>query len=538
MSGSGYKEELENSLMNRLAMRNQSRQSLQVDNDYDSSDLNLKIRKDEEIEVPLINPAIKEITSEDAKLIQKATNEDIYELTTRIKVDKRRFDNDGVPKSKLNDVKFTKIESILDQSMHFSDSEFAGLFTLFWVAVAVIVINSTVNYIRENGFKAEIINILYTKIVEIALTDLWMYLSMYPILGLHYLVKKNMIDWEKSGWVISSIYELLFFITFTLFAEKQQFPWIGKIFLFLHSLVILMKIHSYSFYNGYLWRIKNELEFSKGLIKKFNEDDENLKLLHSSIEFCEFELKSQSTETPFPSNITVDNFFWFSMFPIVVYQIDFPRTERIRWSYVSEKLCAIFGVIIVMIVFAQNMMYPIVMRAIQLRGLPLMDRIYQYPLLLLNLMPSFVIIYLLVFYLIWDAILNCIAELTRFGDRDFYGPWWNCVSWDQFARIWNVPVHKFLLRHVYHSSISAFKLNKAQATIFTFFLSSVVHELSMFVLFHKIRGYLLLLQMCQLPLVMISKTKYLKDQKILGNVIFWIGIITGPSLMCTLYLTF
>jgi sterol O-acyltransferase len=191
-----------------------------------------------------------------------------------------------------------------------------------------------------------------------------------------------------------------------------------------------------------------------------------------------------------------------------------------------------------MIIIAQNMMYPIAMRAIALRELPVMDRIYQYPLLLLNLMPSFVIIYLLVFYLIWDAILNCIAELTRFGDREFYGPWWNCVSWDQFARLWNIPVHKFLLRHVYHSSISAFKLSKTQATLFTFLLSSIIHEGAMFVLFHKVRGYLLFLQMCQLPLVAISKTRFLRDRHILGNVIFWCGIISGPSMMCTLYLTF
>lgn len=44
--------------------------------------------------------------------------------------------------------------------------------------------------------------------------------------------------------------------------------------------------------------------------------------------------------------------------------------------------------------------------------------------------------YLLVFYIIWDAILNAIAELTRFSDREFYGPWWNSVTWDQFAREW------------------------------------------------------------------------------------------------------
>lgn len=73
------------------------------------------------------------------------------------------------------------------------------------------------------------------------------------------------------------------------------------------------------------------------------------------------------------------------------------------------------------------------------------------------------------------------------------------VSWDQFARDWNRPVHNFLLRHVYHSSISSMKVNKHQATLITFFLSACMHELVMWCIFKKLRGYLLLLQMSQLP---------------------------------------
>ena len=134
------------------------------------------------------------------------------------------------------------------------------------------------------------------------------------------------------------------------------------------------------------------------------------------------------------------------------------------------------------------------------------------------------------------------------------------VSWDQFAREWNRPVHVFLLRHVYHSSISSMKVNKHTATLITFFLSACVHELVMWCLFKKLRGYLLVLQMCQLPvrfmlqllrmdrdiialtlrstrqLVKLSRTKWLRGREVLGNLIFWLGIFTGPSLLCSLYL--
>src|SRR5271154_2305735 len=112
----------------------------------------------------------------------------------------------------------------------------------------------------------------------------------------------------------------------------------------------------------------------------------------------------------------------------------------------------------------------------------------------------FITLYLLSFYVIFECVLNAFAEVTRFADRGFYDAWWNSTTWDQFAREWNKPVHLFLLRHVYHSSISAFSISKTNATFITFFLSACVHELIMACMFHRLRGYLLLMQV--LPLLL------------------------------------
>ena len=125
-----------------------------------------------------------------------------------------------------------------------------------------------------------------------------------------------------------------------------------------------------------------------------------------------------------------------------------------------------------------------------------------------------------------------------FADRDFYGPWWSCTDFSDFARLWNKPVHNFLLRHVYHSSISAFKVNKIQAAMITFIILSIVHELVMYVIFGIFRGYLLLFQMSQIPLIMLSRSRFLRGRKILGNIICWFGFISGPSIIFCLYLVF
>ncbi len=47
---------------------------------------------------------------------------------------------------------------------------------------------------------------------------------------------------------------------------------------------------------------------------------------------------------------------------------------------------------------------------------------------------------------------------------------------------------------------------------------------------------LLLTKPALLQLVALSRTKWLRNQQTLGNVIFWLGIFMGPSVLCSLYL--
>jgi sterol O-acyltransferase len=264
------------------------------------------------------------------------------------------------------------------------------------------------------------------------------------------------------------------------------------------------------------------------------------RLIKLEIEGLTDELKGKCSvsQNYYPNNLNFKDFYGYIPLPTVVYELEYPRQENINWWYVAEKLAAIFGVIGVMIVVSQAYIYPVVMHTLEMKesGMPLLQRLEEFPWVLSDLLFPFMMEYLLSWYVIWEAVLNVLAELTLFADRGFYADWWNSVSWDAFARDWNRPVHNFLLRHVYHSSISAFHLSRGSATLMTFFLSACVHELVMWCIFKKLRGYLLFLQMMQLPLVMLSRTRLLKGRNILGNVVFWLGIFTGPSFLCSLYL--
>ncbi|KAI9676503.1 MAG: acyl-CoA/sterol acyltransferase [Caeruleum heppii] len=252
----------------------------------------------------------------------------------------------------------------------------------------------------------------------------------------------------------------------------------------------------------------------------------------------ELQGKSSAVKNSYPNNLTWTNWADYTVLPTLVYELEYPRQEHINWAYVAEKTGATFGCLGVMIVVSQAFIYPSVIKTVRMReaGMSLPERLQEFPWILSDMLFPFMLELLMSWYVIWECILNVLAELTRFADRGFYGDWWNSTSWDQYARDWNRPVHNFLLRHVYHSSISALRVSKPTATLITFFLSACVHELVMWCIFKKLRGYLMGMQMMQVPLVMLNRTRWLRDKKVLGNLVFWLGIMTGPSFLCSLYL--
>ncbi|KAJ5117048.1 sterol O-acyltransferase 1 [Penicillium atrosanguineum] len=97
-------------------------------------------------------------------------------------------------------------------------------------------------------------------------------------------------------------------------------------------------------------------------------------------------------------------------------------------------------------------------------GSTVQQRLQEFPWVLSDLLFPFMMEYLLAFYAIWECVLNALAEITQFADRGFYADLVEFSLLDQFARDWNRPVHNFLLRHVYHSSISSFKLSRVSAS--------------------------------------------------------------------------
>lgn len=47
-----------------------------------------------------------------------------------------------------------------------------------------------------------------------------------------------------------------------------------------------------------------------------------------------------------------------------------------------------------------------------------------------------------------------MLQLTRFGDREFYKDWWNAATIGDYWKLWNMPVHKWLLRTIYFPAMN------------------------------------------------------------------------------------
>lgn len=81
-------------------------------------------------------------------------------------------------------------------------------------------------------------------------------------------------------------------------------------------------------------------------------------------------------------------------------------------------------------------------------------------------------------------------------------------------------------------------LSKHTASLVTFFLSSVLHELVMIIVSGKLRGYLFFAQMSQYPLILLAQTPLIKNNRSLGNLIFWVGLMIGFPLLNIAYLVY
>ncbi|KAL8758601.1 MAG: hypothetical protein Q9184_003878, partial [Pyrenodesmia sp. 2 TL-2023] len=241
------------------------------------------------------------------------------------------------------------------------------------------------------------------------------------------------------------------------------------------------------------------------------------------------------SQCPYPRNVTISNLAYFWWAPTLVYQPVYPRSPSIRWLFVAKRIAESLG--LSMFIWLASAQYAAPVLRNSLDKLQTMD-IASILERVMKLSTISLIIWLAGFFAIFQSVLNALAELMHFGDREFYTDWWNSPSVGNYWRTWNKPVYHFMRRHIY-SPLVGRGYSSGFASTMVFVFSGFLHELLVGVPTHNILGVAFLGMMVQLPMIAITapleKVKGVNG-KVIGNSIFWISFcLVGQPLAALLY---
>ncbi|XP_010565126.1 PREDICTED: diacylglycerol O-acyltransferase 1 [Haliaeetus leucocephalus] len=141
------------------------------------------------------------------------------------------------------------------------------------------------------------------------------------------------------------------------------------------------------------------------------------------------------------------------------------------------------------------------------------------------------LIWLIFFYWFFHSCLNVVAEVMQFGDREFYRDWWNSESVTYFWQNWNIPVHKWCLRHFYKPMLKR-GASKWAAQTAVFLASAFFHEYLLSVPLKMLRPWAFMGMAAQIPLAWFV-SKFLRGNY--GNAAVWISLIIGQPIAVLMY---
>ncbi|EFE38511.1 hypothetical protein TRV_06840 [Trichophyton verrucosum HKI 0517] len=407
-----------------------------------------------------------------------------------------------------------------------------------------MVITTVLRNIKDTGYplRVHVWSLLSANVIELAFVDLAMVASTAVTVPLHKAIRrsKGLLRWGMGGMIVQSLYQFAWLSFWVILPFKLYWTWTSQVFLTLHCLVFLMKMHSYAFYNGHLSETERRLSaLDKPQAKAYpaavhyprspsvadganpaigdadspdSEPDTKRDVGKLRADLA-MELTSPLGRVTYPQNLTWKNYIEFIFFPTLCYELEYPRTKDRSWIEVLIKAAAVFGCIFLLTLTSEEFIVPVLSdSAFRLRTIP---SHFERGLILAEtismLLFPFMVTFLLVFLVIFEYVLGAFAEITRFADRRFYSDWWNSCDWLEFSRKWNLPVHHFLRRHVYFSSLTRFSAPGAMAI--TFLVSSIAHELVLVCITKKWRGYGFFAMMMQLPIVAVQRSKFVKGRK-------------------------
>ncbi|KAF5383842.1 hypothetical protein D9615_003659 [Tricholomella constricta] len=155
-------------------------------------------------------------------------------------------------------ITFTPRKSHFDISNESSGTnEFRGFFSLFWISIFIFTVREYVRGIESNGrpLNLDFATMFSQDAVVLAISDGVLVLSTGLCVPFAIALKKRWIVYHWTGVVIQHLFQTLILFAAISWTLNRKWPWVQSGFLTLHSLVMIMKMHSYMTVNGHLQRV-------------------------------------------------------------------------------------------------------------------------------------------------------------------------------------------------------------------------------------------------------------------------------------------
>lgn len=166
-------------------------------------------------------------------------------------------------------------------------------------------------------------------------------------------------------------------------------PGIGTICEF-HAIVVWLKICSYAFTNR----------------------DLRHAMLHPALSSSLPEIYSTC---PYPQNVTLRNLCYFWWAPTLVYQPVYPRTERIRRSFLLKRIAEVFALCVFIWLASAQYAVPVLRNSVGKIAVLDVPSIAER---VMKLSTISLIIWLAGFFALFQSFLNALAEVMCFADRE------------------------------------------------------------------------------------------------------------------------
>ncbi|ODV63675.1 uncharacterized protein ASCRUDRAFT_5626 [Ascoidea rubescens DSM 1968] len=273
--------------------------------------------------------------------------------------------------------------------------------------------------------------------------------------------------------------------------------------------------------------------------------------LKDGLDFIDYHLQPNFYKTNFyPKNLSIKSTFFYMFVPTLVYQPVYPMNPLFDIHYCLNKIYEIIIISASIYLLSNRYYFPLmkdsILKIFSYSSIPSPSSNSSFSINHLDIIEKIIhltdvsiVCWILVYFMVFHTFLNLVAEITKFGDREFYSQWWNSKSTQSYWKTWNKLFSNFFYRHISRpisiSTINKRNWSKLKINLLIYIIGGILQEILIGVPTHTFLGIGFISVILQLPLSILTAPLENLERNFIGNFVFWIGFILGQPLIVMLY---